>query len=121
MIDHIMLGVRDYERSKRFYTEALKPLGYGFVMEFGKSGGLGERGKPDFWISQAEKPHTKMHVAFSAPTRKMVDEFYQAAIKAGAQDNGGPGLRKHYHENYYGAFVTDPDGHNVEAVCHKPE
>jgi catechol 2,3-dioxygenase-like lactoylglutathione lyase family enzyme len=121
MIDHVSVGVRDYERSKKFYLEALRPLGYAMLKEYGKSGGMGERGKPDFWISQSAKPPTKTHVAFSAPTRKHVDEFYKAAIEAGAQDNGEPGPRKHYHDNYYGAFVTDPDGHNVEAVCHKPE
>ncbi|HYZ87698.1 MAG TPA: VOC family protein [Myxococcales bacterium] len=121
MIDHVMLHVKDYDRSKRFYGTVLKPLGYETVMEFGKSAGLGVRGKPDFWIGEAVKPPTKMHIAFVADTRKQVDQFYKEAIAAGGQDNGPPGLRKHYHDNYYGAFVTDLDGNNVEAVCHKPE
>jgi predicted lactoylglutathione lyase len=121
MIDHVMLHVKDYDRSKRFYSIALKPLGYEMVMESRKSGGLGVGGKPDFWIGESLKPQTKVHVAFVAPTRKQVDQFYQEALVAGGQDNGPPGLRKHYHDSYYGAFVTDLDGNNVEAVCHKPE
>src|SRR5882762_8799713 len=108
MIDHVFMHVKDYDQSKRFYTVALKPLGYELVMEDGKSGGLGAGGKPDFWIGLAQ-------------TRKQVDGFYEEAIAAGGQDNGGPGLRKHYHQNYYAAFVRDPDGHNVEVVCHKAE
>ena len=121
MIDHVMLHVKDYDQSKRFYRIALKPLGYEVVMEARKSGGLGVDGKPDFWIGEAVRPPTKMHIAFVAQTRKQVDEFWEEAVAAGGQDNGGPGLRKHYHDHYYGAFITDLDGNNVEAVCHKPE
>ena len=121
MIDHVFMHVKDYDRSKRFYTVALKPLGYEMVMEDGKSGGLGVRGKPDFWIGEVQKPQTKVHFAFVAQTRKQVDTFYEEALFAGGQDNGGPGLRKHYHQGYYAAFVRDPDGHNIEAVCHLPQ
>jgi catechol 2,3-dioxygenase-like lactoylglutathione lyase family enzyme len=121
MIDHVMLHVRDYDRSKRFYTSALEPLGYRMVMEMQKAGGLGVAGKPDFWIDEGVRPQTKAHIAFAAENRRQVDRFYEEAIRAGGQDNGRPGLRKHYHDNYYGAFVTDFDGNNVEVVCHKPE
>ncbi|HWE23099.1 MAG TPA: VOC family protein [Myxococcales bacterium] len=121
MIDHVMLHVNDYDRSKKFYANALKPLGYEVVMEMSRAGGLGVGGKPDFWIDEGVKPQSKTHIAFAAQTRKQVDQFYKEAIAAGGQDNGKPGLRKHYHDNYYGAFVTDFDGNNVEVVCHKPE
>ena len=121
MIDHVFMHVKDYDRSKKFYTVALKPLGYELIMEDRKSAGLGASGKPDFWIGEAQKPVDKTHFAFLAQTRKQVDDFYEEAIAAGGQDNGGPGLRTHYHQNYYAAFVRDPDGHNVEVVCHKPE
>ena len=124
-LDHIGLSVSNFERSKAFYVEALKPLGGGIVMEFpfGTIGpfamaGLGVAGKPFFWINTGEKTAPHLHVAFRAETREQVDEFYAAAIEAGGTDNGPPGLRLHYHANYYGAFVLDPDGHNIEAVCH---
>jgi catechol 2,3-dioxygenase-like lactoylglutathione lyase family enzyme len=119
-IDHINLNVRDYGRSKQFYELALKPLAYELVLEFGTSGGFGEDGKPDFWVSQRGEP-TVAHVALAAPDRATVDAFYEAAISAGGKDNGPPGPRPHYHESYYGAFVHDPDGNNIEAVCHRPE
>lgn len=119
-IDHINLNVRDYGRSKQFYELALKPLAYELVLEFGASGGFGEDGKPDFWVSQRGEP-TVAHVALAAPDRATVDAFYEAAISAGGKDNGPPGPRPHYHESYYGAFVHDPDGNNIEAVCHRPE
>ena len=118
-IDHITLDVRDYASSKQFYEQALKPLGYELVMEFGEAGGFGESGKPDFWVSQRGEP-TTAHIALLAPDREAVDRFYEAAMAAGATDNGAPGLRPHYHENYYGAYVIDPDGNNIEAVCHSP-
>jgi catechol 2,3-dioxygenase-like lactoylglutathione lyase family enzyme len=120
LIDHLSLHVSDIERSKAFYAGALAPLGYEVIMEFESVAGLGARGKPDFWISEGE-PRAPIHVAFSSPDRATVDEFHKAALAAGGSDNGPPGLRPHYHENYYGAFAHDPDGNNVEAVCHSPE
>lgn len=119
MLDHIGLSVQDYEKSKVFYLAALKPLGYELVMEFGTAAGLGEGGKPDFWIAAGDAKQP-IHVAFHCEDRKKVDAFHAAAIAAGAKDNGPPGIREHYHPNYYGAFVLDPDGNNIEAVCHKP-
>ena len=124
-IDHLGLTVSDYERSKAFYLAALKPLGVGIIMEFPSgtvgnfaSAGLGAEGKPLLWISTGEKMAPHLHLAFRTETREQVDQFYAAAMEAGATDNGPPGLRLHYHANYYGAFVLDPDGHNIEAVCH---
>jgi catechol 2,3-dioxygenase-like lactoylglutathione lyase family enzyme len=126
MIDHIGFPVSDYARSKAFYEKALAPLGYTVIMEFAEttSGspaiGFGRDGKPDFWIGGEGGLQGVLHVAIAADNRAMVDAFYRAALAAGGQDNGAPGLRPHYHPNYYGAFVLDPDGHNVEAVCHRP-
>ncbi len=124
-LDHMGLSVSDYERSKAFYRDALKPLGISVIMEFpyGTVGpfatvGLGTAGKPYFWITSGEKTAPRLHLAFRVETRDEVDEFYAAAMEAGGADNGPPGLRLHYHANYYGAFVLDPDGHNIEAVCH---
>lgn len=127
MLDHIGIPVSDYARSKAFYERALAPLGIGLAMEVTPeqtgndwSGGFGSQGKPYFWIGP--DPNTaRTHVAFVAPDRAAVDAFHKAALAAGARDNGAPGLRPHYHEHYYGAFVLDPDGHNVEAVCHAAE
>jgi catechol 2,3-dioxygenase-like lactoylglutathione lyase family enzyme len=124
MLDHIGFPVIDYARSKAFYEKALKPLGYELVMEVAQSendspaAGFGANGKPDFWIGGEGGLNRAMHVAFATKDRATVDAFYRAAIAAGGKDNGGPGLRPHYHANYYGAFVLDPDGHNIEAVCH---
>jgi len=123
MLDHIGLSVSDYSASKAFYLAALKPLNYGLIMEVTEVGpfaGFGEDGKPDFWIEQGV-PAPKLHVALVAKDRATVDAFYKAAMAAGAKDNGAPGLRPIYHKHYYGAFVLDPDGHNIEAVCHLPE
>jgi catechol 2,3-dioxygenase-like lactoylglutathione lyase family enzyme len=120
MIDHIGISVRDYARSKEFYLAALAPLGYVLVMEFGDAAGLGEGGKPDFWISAGGDVDKPMHIALRARDRKGVDAFYQAALAAGGKDNGAPGLRAHYHPSYYGAFVFDLDGNNLEVVCHTP-
>ncbi len=120
MLDHVILTVRDFERSKAFYLAALKPLGYAIVMEFGPGAGLGVAGKPDFWIWGDGEPTAPIHVAFASPDRPTVDAFYAAALVAGGEDNGAPGLRLHYHPNYYGAFILDPDGNNIEAVCHLP-
>jgi catechol 2,3-dioxygenase-like lactoylglutathione lyase family enzyme len=126
MIDHIGISVRDHAASKRFYSAALAPLNIGVVMEVSKaeSGapsdytGFGTGQKPFFWIGEGESSGT-MHLCFSAETRSQVDAFYAAAIEAGARDNGKPGIRPHYHPNYYGAFVIDLNGVNLEAVCHK--
>jgi catechol 2,3-dioxygenase-like lactoylglutathione lyase family enzyme len=120
MLDHVGIPVSDFEQSKRFYEQALSPLGYRLIME-PRSGvaGLGRSGKPDFWVFRGE-PGRAVHVAFAADDRASVDAFHEAAIAAGGQDNGRPGLRPEYHPTYYGAFVLDPDGNNVEAVRHGP-
>jgi catechol 2,3-dioxygenase-like lactoylglutathione lyase family enzyme len=127
MLDHLGFGVSEYEKSKAFYEKALKPLGIGIIMEVSaeQTGseaavGFGKDQKPFFWIGGGETPNGQVHVAFTADTRATVDAFYKAAIAAGGRDNGPPGLRPHYHPNYYGAFVFDPDGYNIEAVCHAP-
>lgn len=123
MIDHLSLEVADYERSKAFYAEALGPLGYELLMEFdGNVAGFGVKGEEagDFWVIGGS-PSGTAHVAFASPDRATVEAFHAAALAAGGKDNGQPGLRPHYHEHYYGAFVHDPDGNNVEAVCHRPE
>jgi len=128
MIDHIGFAVSDYERAKAFYTKALAPLNYVLIMEVPAEGnpsgapaaGFGEGGKPDFWIGGEGGIEKPLHVAFQTRDRASVDAFHKAALAAGGRDNGAPGLRPHYHPNYYGAFVFDPDGHNIEAVCHAP-
>jgi catechol 2,3-dioxygenase-like lactoylglutathione lyase family enzyme len=120
MIDHVSANVRDVDSAKRFYEQALKPLGYSLMMEFPGVAGFGKDGKPDFWISTSEAP-SPTHVAILAPDRATVDAFHAAALAAGGKDNGAPGLREHYHPTYYGAYVHDADGNNVEAVCHNPE
>jgi catechol 2,3-dioxygenase-like lactoylglutathione lyase family enzyme len=124
MIDHIGLSVSDYERSKAFYRAALAPLSYELIWEVSEVGpwaGFGAGGKPDFWIGKGEATAPRVHVAFRARDRATVRAFYEAALAAGARDNGPPGLRPEYHPSYYGAFVIDPEGHNLEAVCHDPE
>jgi catechol 2,3-dioxygenase-like lactoylglutathione lyase family enzyme len=120
MIDHTGLGVSDLAKSRTFYARALAPIGYTVLAEFPGVAGLGVAPKPDFWIAEGKPNVPPIHIAFRADNRKLVDEFYKAAIAAGGKDNGKPGVRAHYHPNYYGAFVLDPDGHNVEAVCHDP-
>ena len=125
MIDHIGISVRNHAQSKAFYLASLSPLGIGVTMAVSKeeSGapsdytGFGSNGKPYFWIGEGTVV-PGMHLAFVAQTREQVDEFYRAAIAGGAKDNGAPGIRAHYHPNYYGAFVIDPNGVNLEAVCH---
>ena len=119
MIDHVGIRVSDYESSKRFYEAALVPLGYRLQMEGISGAGFGRSGKPDFWIKQGE-PSPSVHIAFASDDRATVDAFHRAALLAGGHDNGAPGLRPEYHPGYYGAFVLDPDGYNIEAVCHKP-
>lgn len=128
MIDHIGFAISEYEKSKAFYTKVLAPLGYGLIMEVPAEGnpsgapaaGFGEGGKPDFWIGGEGKLEKPVHVAIVAKNRAAVDSFHKAALAAGGKDNGKPGLRPQYHPNYYAAFVFDPDGHNIEAVCHTP-
>jgi catechol 2,3-dioxygenase-like lactoylglutathione lyase family enzyme len=127
VIDHVILNVSDYERSRAFYTKALEPLGYSPGMErpaprIGAFVEQPEGGPPrfSFWIASEREPTSVLHVAFAAPDRETVDAFHAAALEAGGQDNGGPGVREIYHPDYYGAFVLDPDGNNVEAVCHRP-
>jgi catechol 2,3-dioxygenase-like lactoylglutathione lyase family enzyme len=120
MIDHIGIAVTDLDKSIEFYTKALAPLGYVLMMKFdGQAAGFGAGGKPDFWIGKAPAAQ-HVHVAFASKGRAQVREFYTAAMAAGGKDNGAPGVRAHYHEHYYGAFVHDPDGNNIEAVCHEP-
>jgi catechol 2,3-dioxygenase-like lactoylglutathione lyase family enzyme len=124
MLDHLTLRVRDHAKSRAFYVAALKPLGYEVVMEWQQFVGLGVKGKPDFWVAPGETGrahYDQLHIAFRASSRKAVKEFYEAAMAMGGKDNGGPGTREQYHPNYYGAFVFDPDGHNIEACCHDPE
>ena len=128
MIDHMGVSVRDYQGSKRFYAAALAPLGIGEIVEVtpdqnptGWACGFGKAGKPFFWIGEGKQADEGMHVAFLAETRAEVDAFHAAALAAGATDNGAPGLRPIYHPAYYGAFVRDLNGFNVEAVCHGPE
>lgn len=127
MLDHIGLTVADYGRSRTFFDAALKPLGIAVMMEVTaeQTGGhahcgYGAEMKPFFWFGTGGPPTAGVHVAFTAKDRATVDAFYAAAMAAGGRDNGPPGVRAHYHPNYYGAFVLDPDGHNVEAVCHVP-
>lgn len=118
MLDHIGLTVSDPKKSKAFYQKVLAPLGYGVIKEHGTSVGFGKDGRAYFWIGEGEVIQHS-HVAFVAEERQMVHSFYETALAAGATDNGAPGPRPHYHPNYYGAFVLDPDGHNIEAVCRK--
>lgn len=135
MIDHLGMPVSGLARATEFYLKALEPLGYGIVMQVsaeqtghGAAVGFGppgraadfQSGKPSFWIGEGERLGGHIHVAFVAPSRAGVDAFYRAALAAGGKDNGKPGLRPHYHANYYGAFVLDLDGNNIEAVCHAP-
>jgi catechol 2,3-dioxygenase-like lactoylglutathione lyase family enzyme len=129
VLDHIGINVSSYPRSRAFYEKALAPLGITCVMEYGTFCGFGRDGKPDFWIGEGANRFqtpaqvaviTPVHVCFVARSRAEVDAFHRAALAAGGKDNGAPGIRKEYHPSYYGAFVIDPDGHNVEAVIHTP-
>ena len=128
MLDHVGIPVSDYERSKAFYSKVFKPLGYELVYEVSSketggepSAGFGANNRPQFWISGGKPIKGRVHFAFVAKNREAVRAFYDAAMKAGGSDHGAPGLRPHYHEHYYGAFVLDPDGQNIEAVCHLAE
>jgi catechol 2,3-dioxygenase-like lactoylglutathione lyase family enzyme len=127
MIDHTGLQVSRPDVSRRFYDQALAPLGYSVLMvvppEFTNGKvvlGYGVAPSADFWLAEGPPNEPRIHVAFRAASRAVVDAFHRAALAAGGKDNGAPGLRPHYHEHYYGAFVLDPDGHNIEAVCHLP-
>ena len=126
MIDHAGIAVRSFDEAKAFYDRALAPLGASLLMMVPpehtggvKVGGYGRDGKPCFWLHEGGHQDT-IHIAFAARDRREVDAFHAAALAAGGKDNGAPGLRPHYHPNYYGAFVLDPDGNNIEAVCHGP-
>lgn len=121
MIDHVTIGVSDLERSRAFYSRALVPLGFsqiGDALNRGREIEFGLEEAPDFAISTAYPTGAPVHVAFAADRREQVDAFYAAALAAGGRENGPPGVRPEYSDDYYGAFVLDPDGHNVEAVCH---
>lgn len=126
MIDHMTFGVADFARSVAFYDSALKPLGVTrlFRVPPEHSEGVHLTGygdvRPWFWLAEEDATLGKLHIAFAARDRASVDAFYAAALKAGGNDNGAPGIRPHYHADYYAAFVLDPDGHNIEAVCHAP-
>jgi catechol 2,3-dioxygenase-like lactoylglutathione lyase family enzyme len=136
MLDHVSIRVTDYNRSKNFYEAALAPLGYTLAMENSSGAGFRRGFIPSFWVKQGEPVNLSearpahelagcggaaVHVAFASENRGMVEAFYRAALAAGGRDNGAPSLRPEYHANYYGAFVLDPDGYNIEAVCHKGE
>ncbi|MBV2141956.1 VOC family protein [Falsochrobactrum sp. TDYN1] len=123
MLDHIGFNISTMTRSRAFYDAALAPLGIAQIMEFRGWVGYGRNGKPEFWIGKQKDARLEgvLHVAFSAGTRSEVNRFHEAALAAGGRDNGAPGLRPQYHPDYYAAFVIDPDGHNIEAVCHLPE
>jgi catechol 2,3-dioxygenase-like lactoylglutathione lyase family enzyme len=120
MIDHSGISVSNVTKSKAFYSATLAPLGYTVLMEWEQFAGFGVAPKADFWIGQGTPNVPPIHIAFRAESRAQVDAFHKAAMGAGGRDNGPPGLRPIYHPDYYGAFVLDPDGHNIEAVCHAP-
>lgn len=127
MIDHITFGVSNFARSTAFYDRAFAPLGVRRLFDVPPehSGGVSATGygdnRPWFWIAEQDATRGKLHICLQAKRRADVDAFHAAALEAGGKDNGPPGLRPHYHPTYYGAFVLDPDGHNIEAVCHTPE
>jgi len=128
MLDHLGVTVADFARSRAFYKKALAPLSITLIKELSAADtgaqahtGYGIDGKPFFWIGDAGPPRGTVHIAFAAPNRDAVKAFYSAALAAGGKDNGAPGPRPYYHANYFGAFVFDPDGNNIEAVCHRPE
>ena len=121
MFDHVVFGVSNYEASKSFYLEALAPIGLSIVLEGPPGIELSADGKTSLCLFPTEEKPARLHLAFRADTREQVDAFYRAALEAGGKDNGAPGLRPRYHANYYAAFVIDPDGHNVEMVCHQAQ
>ena len=129
MLDHIVINISDLECSKTFYLATLAPLNYVLIKEFEEAVSFGttaRHGKSkdpggDFWIAKGVPQSPRIHFAFSAVSRSVVDKFYNCALAAGGEDNGPPGFRKHYHKHYYAAFIFDPDGYNIEAVCHLPD
>ncbi|UBF24630.1 VOC family protein [Kovacikia minuta CCNUW1] len=121
MFDHIGLSVGNLGQSIAFYTTALAPLGIRVVKQGEGWAAMGKADRVEFWLDTFGTKQLPMHIAFAAENREQVRAFYAGALSAGGRDNGSPGIREIYHPNYYGAFVIDPDGHNVEAVCHKPE
>ena len=127
MIDHVGVVVSDYAKSKAFYLQALAPIGHSRLAEVRatptgqEAAGFCHADGSDFWITQGGAVHPPIHIAFRVASRAAVDAFHTAALAAGGRDNGGPGVRPQYHPDYYSAFVLDPDGHNIEAVCHDPE
>ena len=121
VFDHIGFNVKNFAKSKVFYLQALAPLELGLLMQDDRSAMIGRQHEGAFWFGAYGTPATPVHIAFAAKSREQVRLFHAAALSAGAKDNGAPGLRPDYHPNYYGAFVIDPDGHNLEAVCHLPE
>lgn len=125
MLDHIGITVSDFDASKAFYSQVLSAIGFSLLIELPAAvtgrvdvAGFGAAPKPEFWISPGPVPAGGIHVAFSVDSRAQVDAFHRAALAAGGRDNGAPGLRPHYHPDYYGAFIFDLDGYNIEAVCH---
>src|SRR5947209_10156882 len=124
MLDHVGFAVTDYKRSKAFYEKTLAPLGFTLLMEFsGSAAGFGpdDGGRPSFFIEAHGEPvRGRLHIALRAESRAQVDAFYEVALEAGGIDNGAPGVRAIYHSDYYGAYVLDPDGNNIEGVCHRP-
>ena len=120
MFDHVVFGVSDYEASKAFFLEALEPIGIAVVLEGPLGIELSADGKSSLCLCPTEEKPAHLHLAFTATNRRQVDAFHRAALSAGGADNGAPGLRPHYHANYYAAFVIGPDGHNIEVVCHAP-
>jgi catechol 2,3-dioxygenase-like lactoylglutathione lyase family enzyme len=124
MFDHVKFGVSDFQASKRFFLEALAPLGVAVVSEGDPAYGVelcAPHGTVSLCLFQTDEKPAHLHIAFVAPTRQQVDAFHRAALAAGGRDHGAPGLRPHYHAHYYAAFVIGPDGHNIEMVCHQPE
>ncbi|WP_414755246.1 VOC family protein [Anabaena sp. CCY 9910] len=128
MIDHTGVIVSNFERSKSFYAAALEPVGLSLIAEYSASmtgatdiAGFGQPPEAEFWITRGHPGSIPVHVAFRVHNHTAVKAFYNAALAAGGRDNGAPGFRPHYHPNYYAAFVLDPDGHNIEAVCYQPE
>lgn len=120
-LDHIGFYVSDFDEAKAFFVAALQPLGIVIAKEGAGWAMLGKPGRPQVWFGSSGPPAGGVHLAFSAANRDQVRAFHFAALAAGGKDNGAPGVRAQYHPTYYGAFVIGPDGHNVEAVCHKPE
>jgi catechol 2,3-dioxygenase-like lactoylglutathione lyase family enzyme len=121
MIDHVTLNVRDLEACKAFYEQALRPVGYELMMDFPGGCGFGADRMPDFFLGHRGEPSAPVHIAFRSPDQKTVDGFHAAGLAAGGKDNGPPGYRRVYHEHYYGAYVLDPEGNNIEAVTHGSE